>query len=88
MTDVLRRPIRYERPSEAAYLAQLAADGAPEDYIAVQKMIHKVVRLNISAFPNRSIRTLTGQPATSLRQFVRDYADVWEPDPLRAVSVE
>lgn len=78
MTDVLGRPIRYERPTEAAYLAQLRQDGAPEDYIAVQKMIHKVVRLNLSAFPNRSIQKLTGHPATTLRQFVNDYADIWE----------
>lgn len=81
MTDVLGRPIRYERPSEDAYLAQLAKDGAPQDYIDVQKMIHKVVRLNISAFPNRSVQKLTGRPATTLEQFVRDYADVWAPSP-------
>lgn len=79
MSDVLGRPIRYERPSEASYLAQLAAAGAPEDYIAVQKMIHKVVRLNVSAFPNRVIRKLTGQPATSLERFVADYAQAWRP---------
>ncbi len=78
MTDVLGRPIRYMRPSEHAYLAQLAADGAPADYIAVQKMIHKVVRLNVSAVPNRSIRRLTGAGATPLRQFVADTRTTWE----------
>jgi len=78
MTDVLGRSIRYDRPSEDAYLAQLAADGAPEDYIAVQKMIHKVVRLNISAFPNHSVHKLTGQPAITLKEFVGDYADAWK----------
>lgn len=40
-------------------------------------MIYRVVRLNISAFPNRSIRRLTGGPATRFEQFVRDYRDVW-----------
>lgn len=77
MTDVLRRPIRYSRPSEDLYLGQLAADEFPEDYIAVQKMIHRVVRLNVSAFPNRSIRKLTAQPAGTLKDFVSDYAEVW-----------
>lgn len=43
MTDVLGRPIRF-LPSEADYLASLAAEGAPEDYIEVQKMIHRIVR--------------------------------------------
>ena len=77
LTDVLGRPIRYARPTEDQYLAQLAADNAPEDYIAVQKMIHRVVRLNISAFPNHSIRKLSGQPATTLRQFALDSMSVW-----------
>lgn len=78
MTDVLGREIRYARPTEDAYLAQLAADGAAADYIAVQKMIHKVVRLNVSAFPNHSIRKLTGHPAVTLRRFVADYAGAWQ----------
>jgi uncharacterized protein YbjT (DUF2867 family) len=78
MSNVLGRPIRYARPSEDLYLAELAANGATEDYITVQKMIHKVVRLNISALPNRSIQKLTGSPAVTLREFVSDYAKVWK----------
>ncbi|WP_419817355.1 NmrA family NAD(P)-binding protein [Glaciibacter flavus] len=77
MTEVLGRPIRYARPSEKEYLAKLAGDGAPADYVAVQKMIYRVVRWNVSALPNRAVRKLTGQPATTMRQFVEDYRDVW-----------
>ncbi|MBO1738005.1 hypothetical protein [Leifsonia sp. TF02-11] len=77
MTDVLRRPIRYTRPSEQSYLAALAEQGAPQDYIDVQKMIYRVVRLNISAFPNHAVQKLTGRPATRFDQFVDDYRDVW-----------
>ncbi|MFE1664331.1 NmrA family NAD(P)-binding protein [Microbacterium sp. P02] len=77
MSAVLDRPIRYARPREDAYLARLASAGAPQDYLEVQKMIHRVVRLNISAFPNRAVRRLTGQPATSLEQFVDDYRTAW-----------
>ncbi len=60
MSEVLKRPITYARPSEADYLDHLAAKGLPADYIAVQKMIYKVVRLNASAIPNRAVRKLTG----------------------------
>lgn len=81
MTDVLRRPITYARPSEAQYLAHLQEQGRPADYIAVQKMIYRIVRYNISALPNRNVRKLTGRPASSLRQFASDYRDVWNPDP-------
>ena len=78
MTEVLGREIRYDRPSEADYLDRLARDGAPADYIAVQKMIYRVVRLNISALPNHQVRKLTGRPATTFREFVMDHRAVWD----------
>ena len=40
-------------------------------------MIYRVVRHNLSAMPNRTIRRLTGAPATSLAEFVDDYRAVW-----------
>ena len=80
MTQVLGRPIRYTRPSERDYLAGLGAQGMSQDYIAVQKMIYRVVRLNISALPNHTVHRLTGTPATSFAQFVRDHHQVWSPD--------
>ena len=81
MTTVLGREISYTRPSETQYLAALASGGATEDYLAVQKMIHRVVRMNISAFPNRVVRRLTGVPATTLAEFVGDHRDAWTPQP-------
>ena len=77
MSRVLGRPIRYSRPTETEYLDDLALHGADEQYLAVQKMIYRVVRYNLSAVPNRTIRRLTGAPATSLAEFVDDYRDVW-----------
>jgi len=55
---------------------------AVEEYmrhIDVQKMIYRVVRLNISAIPNRAIRRLTGTPATTFAEFVRDNRSAWTP---------
>lgn len=78
LTDVLGKPIRYTRPSETEYLARLKADGAPEDYLAVQKMIYRVVRANVSALPNRAVRRLTGQPATDFRTFAQRERAAWE----------
>lgn len=79
LTDVLHRPIRYPRPSESEYLTRLAERGMPADYIAVQKMIYRVVRLNISALPNRTVRRLTGHPATAFEQFATRKWATWEP---------
>lgn len=79
LSETLGRTIRYARPSEGEYLASLAASGWPQDYIDVQKMIYRVVRLNISAFPNRMVRKLTGSPATTFEQFAEDTKRVWMP---------
>lgn len=79
MTDVLGRHITYARPAEKDYLAHLAAQGKPQDYIDVQKMIYRVVRLNISALPNRAVRKLTGTPATTFAEFARDNRSAWTP---------
>lgn len=77
MTEVLGRPISYARPTEDHYLDRLRSQGAPAEYVEVQRMIHRVVRLNMSALPNKAVRRLTGTPATTLRQFVIDHRDSW-----------
>lgn len=79
MTDVLGRPITYARPTERDYLAHLVEQGKPADYVAVQRMIYRVVRMNVSARPNRSIRRLTGLPATTFADFVRHHQHLWDP---------
>lgn len=80
LSEVLGRPIRYSAPSEDEYLAHLATQGLPRDYLEVQRMIHRVVRLNVSALPNRSVRRLTGTPATTFRRFAEDHAALWRPE--------
>ncbi|MHA7984462.1 SDR family oxidoreductase [Rathayibacter sp. CAU 1779] len=77
MSEVLGREIVYTMPSEREYLARLREQGAPADYVDVQKMIYRVVRMNVSAMPNKSVRRLTGVPATTFRRFVEDYRQVW-----------
>lgn len=78
LSDVLGRSISYARPSEAEYLERLTANGAPADYVAVQRMIYRIVRFNISALPNRAVRRLTGRPATRFREFAERERAVWE----------
>lgn len=79
LTDVLGRPIRYTQPREADYLNRLIAEGAPADYVAVQKMIYRVVRLGTSAFPTHTIRRLTGAPATTFAEFADRERNTWNP---------
>ena len=77
MSRVLGRPITYTRPTERQYLATLADQGRPADYIAVQRMIYRVVRMNSSALPTHTLRRLTGSPAATFEDVVRDHRHVW-----------
>lgn len=77
LSAVLGHEVRYAAPSVEEYVARLTEQGAPADYIEVQRMIYRVVRMNVSAFPNRTIRRLTGRPATTFRQFAERERAVW-----------
>lgn len=65
----LGHEITYTRPSPEQYADLLRGRGFPQHYIDVQARIYKVVRLNVSALPNRKVRALTGVPATTFAQF-------------------
>ena len=87
LSDVLGREIRYARPTEAEYLDRLRTDGYPDDYITVQKMIYRIVRLNVSALPNRMVRRLTGRPATTFRPFAeRERSACTRPHPRPGIT--
>ncbi len=77
LSGVLGYDVHYSRPTPVEYASRLAEQGAAADYIAVQKMIYKVVRMNLSALPNRVIRRLTGKPATTFAQFARREKAAW-----------
>ena len=77
LTAALAYEVRYASPSVEDYVARLTEQGAPADYIEVQKMIYRVVRMNVSALPNRSIRRLTGRPAMTFAQFAEREKAVW-----------
>lgn len=78
LTTTLGYPVRYAAPSPAAYVKRLVEQGLSSDFIAVQKMIYRVVRMNVSAFPNRTIRRLTGAPATTFAQFAEREKEIWQ----------
>ena len=77
LTAALSYEVRYAAPSVEEYVARLTEQGAPAEYIDVQKMIYLVVRMNVSALPNRSIRRLTSRPATTFAQFAEREKAVW-----------
>lgn len=79
LSTELGREIRYARPTAEQYAESLRARGLSQDYIDVQAMIYRVVRLNVSALPNRAVRRLTGVPATTFGEFAHRERAVWMP---------
>ena len=77
LTTTLGYPVRYAAPTAVEYERRLTEQGASAHFIAVQKMIYRVVRMNVSAFPNRSIRRLTGAPATTFAKFAEREKSAW-----------
>ncbi|MCU1447539.1 NmrA family NAD(P)-binding protein, partial [Cryobacterium sp.] len=77
LTEELGRPIRYTAASEAEYAELAAKQGAPASDVAAQAAWYTAVRRRLTALPNRSIRRLTGRPATSLRSFVEQQRQAW-----------
>jgi len=73
----LGRPVQYTCPTADEYTAQLRRQGAAQEYIDVQSMIYKVVRFNVSALPNRAVRRLTGEPATTFAEFAHRERAAW-----------
>jgi Trk K+ transport system NAD-binding subunit len=72
----------YPKPTVDEYVARLREQGAAEDYIEVQKMIYRIVRMNVSALPNRTVRKLTERPATTFAEFAARERQSWARDAL------
>lgn len=77
LTAALGYEVGYPKPTVEQYVSRLRDQGAAEDYIEVQQMIYRIVRMNVSALPNRTIRKLTGRPATSFAEFARRERATW-----------
>jgi uncharacterized protein YbjT (DUF2867 family) len=82
LTTTLGYPVVYPKPTVDEYVARLREQGAAEDYIEVQKMIYRIVRMNVSALPNRTVRKLTERPATTFAEFAARERQSWARDAL------
>jgi uncharacterized protein YbjT (DUF2867 family) len=80
LTEALGYPVVYPKPTVDEYVARLREQGAADDYVEVQKMIYRIVRMNVSALPNRTIRKLTRRPATTFEEFAGRERNAWARD--------
>ena len=99
MTDVVRRPIRYEAASIAGYVRHLHIRGLPLAQIAVQTVLHVGLRFGQSEKIDPTLERLLGRRPRTLATYVRESAELWaapvkaraesdEPSEDQAVSAE
>ncbi len=79
MTDVIRRPIRYEAASIAGYVRHLHVRGLPLAQIAVQTVLHVGLRFGQTAKIDPTLERLLGRRPRTLATYVRESADLWTP---------
>lgn len=81
MTDVIRRPIRYEAASIAGYVRHLHVRGLPLAQIAVQTVLHVGLRFGQSEKIDPTLERLLGRRPRTLATYVRESAELWAPPP-------
>lgn len=81
MTDVIRRPIRYESASIAGYVRHLHLRGLPLAQIAVQTVLHVGLRYGQSEKIDPTLERLLGRRPRTLATYVRESAELWTPPP-------
>jgi uncharacterized protein YbjT (DUF2867 family) len=77
MTDVIRRPIRYESASIAGYVRHLHLRGLPLAQIAVQTVLHVGLRFGQSEKIDPTLERLLGRRPRTLATYVRESAQLW-----------
>jgi uncharacterized protein YbjT (DUF2867 family) len=78
MSDVLRRPIRYRRPSLAQFAWRFWRQGHSVSYVAVVSAIYTTTRLGMAERVTNEVADLLGRPPGSMYQFIVDEATVWQ----------
>lgn len=87
MTDVIRRPIRYEAASIAGYVRHLHVHGLPLAQIAVQTVLHVGLRFGQTAKIDPTLERLLGRRPRTLATYVRESAELWAPPKLEEARI-
>jgi uncharacterized protein YbjT (DUF2867 family) len=77
LSSTLGRPIRYEPASVLGYTRHLRRRGLPLGAIAVQTVLHFLLRFGQGATFDPALERLLGRPGRSIRDYIEDHAEVW-----------
>ncbi len=77
LSSVLGRPIRYEPASVLGYIRHLRRRGLPLGAVAVQTVLHFLLRFGQGATTDPALERLLGRPGRSIRDYIQDHAGLW-----------
>ena len=77
LSEVTGRPIRYEPASIPGYVAHLHGRGTPIGAIAVQTLLHVLLRFGQGSRYDPAVEQLLGRPACSIARYIHGHAEVW-----------
>ncbi|HEU4324560.1 MAG TPA: SDR family oxidoreductase [Roseiflexaceae bacterium] len=81
LSQALGRPIRYPRPSLAAFALRMRSRGLPWPFILVMCGIYTTARLGLAGAVTPDTAQLLGRPPISVARFAQDYRSSWvRPD--------
>jgi len=78
MTQTLGRPIHYNNPHFLRFAWQLWRHGKPLSYVAVVTTIYLTTRFGLAETVTSDTAVLLNRPPISMKQFIADYAAVWQ----------
>lgn len=81
MSDVLGRPISYSQPHFLRFAWRFWRRGHPLGYVAVMTAIYLTTRFGMAETVHPETAVLLDRPPITMRQFISDYATVWQKTP-------
>lgn len=75
----LGRPVRYANPSMLRFVLQKRREGVPWAFALVMLGLYTTCKLGLAAKITPDLGELLGRPPVSMRQYIRDYREVWMP---------
>lgn len=80
LSEVTGRRIQYVPASIPGYAWRLHKQGLKAELIAVQTILHALLRRKPSQEASGALEELLGRPARTVEAYIRDHAEVWRVD--------
>lgn len=77
LSDVLGRPIEYDRPGLIRFVVHMRRQGHAWPFVLVMAGIYTTARLGLADRVTGDVAEVLGRSPTSFRRFAEDYRDAW-----------